>query len=458
VAALIFAALIGMLPLAAAAAVAIGIPIVVLAAAVPRVCLVLVIFSIPFSSLTKVTFGTFDVTATDPLVALLIGGWLVRGALRDQIVVRIGPIIVAMIVLFCSQLLSTLTATSFSSSLKELIKTAEMIAVATYVLSNLDVREAPFMLLTLLAAGTVESLNGLRQFVTRSGPEFFAIGPFLRAYGDFGQPNALAGYLGMLLPFGIALALRPTGIWQRIAVVAMTGVIGAGILASLSRGAWLGTGIGLVVMAIVGSPRTRRALIGALGAVAGIVSLAAVGALPKDITDHITVLFDNFGVFDVRTVAVNPANFSVVERMAHWQAGWAMAMDHPLVGIGPGNFDDVYDRYSLPGWSESLGHAHNYFINTFAEMGIIGLFAFVGFLSIVFARLVHGLRLATEPLGTERLLLLAALGASIAFCVHNTFDNMFVHGIGLLFALILGLVELAVRELESDQVVHAHRN
>src|SRR5205823_4434241 len=105
-----------------------------------------------------------------------------------------------------------------------------------------------------LAAGTVESLNGLRQFTTRSGPDFFAIGAFLRAYGDFGQPNALAGYLGMLLPFGLVLALRPAPPRRRLVTAGMTVIIGAGILASLSRGAWLGTGIGLIVMALIGSP------------------------------------------------------------------------------------------------------------------------------------------------------------------------------------------------------------
>src|SRR5581483_765972 len=137
--------------------------------------------------------------------------------------------------------------------------------------------------------------------------------------------------------------------------------------------------------------------------------------------------------------------------MAHWQAGWAMAMDHPLVGVGPGNYDAAYGQYSFPGWIESLGHAHNYYINEFAEIGVIGLAAIVGLFIVVFARIGRGIMLTGQKMTSDRLLLLAMLGATVGFCVHNTFDNMFVHEIGLQFALLLGCTEVIVRGLQGDR-------
>src|SRR5204863_8588872 len=68
----------GALPLPAAAAVAIGIPTVVLSIAIPRLALLLLLFSIPFSSFTKVTVGAFDVTSTDVLVGFIMAVWVVR--------------------------------------------------------------------------------------------------------------------------------------------------------------------------------------------------------------------------------------------------------------------------------------------------------------------------------------------------------------------------------------------
>jgi O-antigen ligase len=147
--------------------------------------------------------------------------------------------------------------------------------------------------------------------------------------------------------------------------------------------------------------------------------------------------------------------------MAHWQAGWEMATDHPIVGVGPGNYEAAYERYYLLDWREALGHAHNYYLNTFAELGAIGVVAFLGFLASVFGRLRQGVRRAARG-SLERALLIATLGAFTAFCVHNMFDNMLIHGIGVQLGLILGLAEVAARgfdpiEETSFEASHAHR-
>ena len=144
-------------------------------------------------------------------------------------------------------------------------------------------------------------------------------------------------------------------------------------------------------------------------------------------------------------------NWSLVERMAHWQAGWNMAMDHPWIGVGPGNYKALYPRYYYGDWLEPLGHAHNYYINTFAETGIIGLMAFLGFTVTLFVRLVAAIRRAGRPTTIERAMLIATLGAAVTLSVHNSFDNMFVHGIEVQFGLLIGLAEAAARLAGRDQ-------
>jgi O-antigen ligase len=121
-----------------------------------------------------------------------------------------------------------------------------------------------------------------------------------------------------------------------------------------------------------------------------------------------------------------------------------MALDHPLMGIGPANYEAAYERYFVPPWSEPLPHAHNYYLNTFAELGILGLTIFLGFCAAICVRLATGLRRSRDPTGVTRALLIATLGAMVTFSIHNMFDNMFVHGIGVQFALILGLVEARI--------------
>src|SRR5581483_8777938 len=136
-----------------------------------------------------------------------------------------------------------------------------------------------------------------------------------------------------------------------------------------------GLTLALVGMLLVWEARTRRLLLPATLLALALAFLAVLGALPTVITERLGVVLDSFGVFDVRAVEVTSENFSVVEGLVHWQAGWYMFLDHPILGVGAGNYAAAYPDYFLPGWPDPLGHAHNYYLNTAAEMGVIGLAA-----------------------------------------------------------------------------------
>ncbi len=446
-AALAIGVTVGLLPIGFGALAVAAIPLAVLVILDPRVPLVLLAFSIPYSSLTKVGGETYSITSTEVLVAILLVVWIARRIVDRDVTIRIGPTIVMMALLLMCAVLSTMTAEDFPNALKEVLKLGEMVGVAVYAASELhrsdDTRLA---ILALLLAGASEAVVGLVQFVAGLGPPSFAVGPFMRASGNFDQPNALAGYLGMLLPLGVAFSFHVSrDRWasqERTVVVLATALIGLGVLATLSRGSWLGSILGLGLMGLLWGPASRRALVGASGVAALILMLTVAGVLPASLSDRVGTVFENFGVFDVKRVELTQTNFALVQRMALWQAGWDMALDNPIVGIGPGNYEAVYPRYFVDAnWTEPLPHAHNYYLNTFAELGIIGLAVFLGFCTAVFGRIGQGLREPNDPRGVRRVLLLGALAAMVTFSVHNVFDNMFVHGIGVQFALILGLVE-----------------
>lgn len=444
-------------PIVLAAAIVIGVLTVIWGTVNPRILLLALIFAVPFARWTKVEFGGFSVSAADFLLALVAAFWLARSLVDRRLTLHFGPALVGALVLLGASLLSALFAEHFPTALGELVKLAEMITIGLFAAAAFrDERVSAFALQALVFAAGCESLVALAQTITSSGPGNFAVGDFVRAYGDFDQPNALGGYLAMALPFGVALSTRP---WPtRPYLITATVLIALALAATLSRGAWLGTVIGFSVMAAVWSLRTRRWLLLTLVLVAVMGAAAAIGLAPRQISDRLTVLGENFVVFDARYVQVNPTNFSLVERMAHWQAAWAMALDHPLVGVGPGNYEEAYIRYFLPGWPLALGHAHNIYLNTLAELGVIGLLAFLGFLVMVFARLAQALRAKAGRHDYERAALLAALAALTAFCVHNLFDNMFVHAIGIQVGLLIGLAEAIAGRITSERVAIADRN
>jgi len=444
-----FVAIAGVLPLGPAALAVPGIAIGAVALAVPRIALALLIFSIPFASWTKVSLGAFDITATDVLVATLALGWLVPGLLGRSVVLAKGPAITAGFVLLCSMLLSTLTAEDLPGAAKEVIKVGEVLVVALYVASTMRTgRDLRFVLFVSLAAGMGESFVGLYQFVTRSGPETFSIGPFIRAYGDFSQPNAFAGYLAVILPFGVALSLHRSR--ERLLAVVPTLVIAAAIAASLSRGAWVGLALALSLMALIWGRGTRLALAATGGLAALGLIFGAAGLLPQVISDRVLVVLENFAVFDVRSVEPDSSNFALVERLAHWYAAWSMFEANPIVGVGPGNYDAAYAVFQLQGWPESLGHAHNYYLNTLAELGIVGFLAFGAFVASIFIRAGQAIRRAAGAEPIYRAAAVGALGAAVTLSAHNAFDNMLVHGIGVQFGIAVGLIEMIASVAAGD--------
>ena len=153
------------------------------------------------------------------------------------------------------------------------------------------------------------------------------------------------------------------------------------------------------------------------------------------------------GVFDVRGAEVTDANFAVVERMAHWQAAWQMWTDRPWLGVGIGNYEPVYPRYALPLWPLPLGHAHNYYLNIAAETGVIGLVAYLLLWSVAFVLAWRAIRRGS---GWELGVALGVLGVVVHLSVHNLFDNLYVHGMYLHLAILLGLISQHPRARELE--------
>ena len=118
------------------------------------------------------------------------------------------------------------------------------------------------LLSTLFLAASAEALYGVFQFVTGSGPASFALGPFMRSFGHFGQPNPFAGYLASVLPLALVCAVTTSHRWFRILSIGCVGVTAMAIVMSLSRGAWLGLMIALVVMLLSWRKSAARAVAG----------------------------------------------------------------------------------------------------------------------------------------------------------------------------------------------------
>ena len=456
--------------------------------------LLLLALDIPFSTVGETTLAGAAVGPTEALLALTIAAWLAQRLSSGRLVLPrpwrgradgrawpldapVAPLLLPLL-LFCGALaLSLLPAVSLRQAIPELLKWIETLLLYLVAVDLLTAARAPRradggpapaptvpvayvgLVAALLLAGTLQAALGLYQFITQSGPPAFQIlGRFLRAFGTFRQPNPYAGYLGLILPLALSLfwwavgrlysarrapdrgaaGRRPTDLLLTAAAAVVTGLLAAGAVASWSRGAWLGIGAGAATVTALRSRRAFSLTLAAAGLIV-LLLLAGGGFNAGALGGRLAQIGEYMGGFDVTTVEVNDDNFAVVERVAHWYAAQRMIAQAPWLGVGVGNYPVVYPQVALPRWQDALGHAHNIYLNTWAEAGLPGLLTY-GLLWLLAAwqalRQAHNRQL--HPF--VRAAALGVLGAIVHLTIHNLFDNLLVQRLYLHMALLLALL------------------
>ncbi len=421
-------------PLYSAAAI-LGVMALVLVMVRPEVGLYLLALSVPFQSLRDADPTEVKITATEVVVALAVCAFLARQLAVERGSWRSGPLLVPMGVLMAAMLLSVFKAENGLQSAKEIAKWLEFVAVYWMAINSFrEPRKLALFLCALVLGGLVETVIGAAQVVLRLGPPEFLIGGLiLRAYGTFGQPNPFAGYLNLVLPILVGMALFAGSRWLKFGSWLAAGGIAVVMVTTLSRGAWLGFSVALLVMGIVASRRLAVWIWLGLLAVAIAILAAVFGVIPFGATGRVLAAF---GLSGVSLDSVTAENFSAVQRLAFWQAGLNMFTNNPVLGVGIGNYIEGYPKFAAQGWETVLGHAHDYYLNMAAETGVIGLAAYLALLGSAFKQVAWSVRAA--PPGVWYGVALGLLGSLTALSIHNLVDNMYVHGIPVLVGLLLG--------------------
>ncbi len=86
-------------------------------------------------------------------------------------------------------------------------------------------------------------------------------------------------------------------------------------------------------------------------------------------------------------------------RWQYWQASAKMYADHPLTGVGPGNFATFYTRYKPAAALESVADPHNFPLSILTQYGTLGL---IGFLAMIFIPLWRIILFSHEATESQR--------------------------------------------------------
>lgn len=460
------------LPLAWGALLVGGTAVFLLTLIQPLVGLGLALLLGPFGALESVLFG-WGIDSGQALLLFTLAVWLARGLARRRVMAPHTFLNAPLFLFVLLMALTVLDAPSLTVGLREL---AKWVQIGLLILLVVDLAEemmegrygrfTPWLLTgLLLLAGVVQGVIGVWQFGLRGdGPEHFLIlGRFYRAAGTFEQPNPYGGFMNLsaLLAGGILLGWLAV-LWARrrqadfqwwagrnwgplLLAGGITALTGLGVFCSWSRGAWLGLAAGTAVLLFFWPRRRRWGAVLLVGG--GLLLLAGwqFGLLPAGITERIAGFSQDLQFGDVRGVDINDANYAVLERLAHWQAALDMSRDQVWWGVGFGNYEPAYAAYALINWPDALGHAHNYYLNLLAEVGVVGLMAYVGLWLVIFWQTW---RLLSAVDGAERGIVLGLLAVWTSLAVHHLVDKLYVNNIYVHLGVMLGL--LAALKKQAD--------
>jgi len=234
-------------------------------------------------------------------------------------------------------------------------------------------------------------------------------------------------YAGLLLVFVPLLGARALSGGRRSARIADGIVAAAGAFAialTLTRSAYLGLAIGLLVVLLAARPRL------ALAAPFGVALFVVL--MPLAVRDRLMS-------------ATNPKDVTMNDRVAMWKAGAKMIRERPFFGVGPARVKALYPAYRVSGWVEPRpGHLHNNVVMIAAETGIPSLFAYLWFVGAFFVAALRQVRASTrgEPL---RGLTLGAIGAMAALFAAGMFEYNFGDVEVLMATLVVATLPFAGR-------------
>ena len=133
-------------------------------------------------------------------------------------------------------------------------------------------------------------------------------------------------------------------------------------------------------------------------------------------------------------------------RIPAWIAAWSMFTDSPLIGHGPRSFGELYAEYqlklSLPEWlvvdRRIMPWAHNLYLETLAEQGIIGLTIFMLMIKHILSSIFVLLKSSSEYIN---LLGKSVFSSLIIILVGNMFELSFIrHWFVIFFFVIISFI------------------
>ncbi|GAB4423004.1 MAG: hypothetical protein Kow00106_20130 [Anaerolineae bacterium] len=230
-----------------------------------------------------------------------------------------------------------------------------------------------------------------------------------RLAGPIGEKNRFAQVLVVLVPLAVALGLSERRRMARWAAWAALLLILGGMLYTFSRGA--GVALGVMVLVIMPPPMIRPRTAMAIGTAAVVLALTFAPGYVYRLSSlsEITSLLGG---------DPSQADTSVQGRATENLATLRIFLDHPVLGVGPGQTPRFIRDYGRSVGFRLLDpnrRAHNLYLEELADTGIVGFSVFFAMVGVTLAGLY---RVRHRTQASDRVAYLLASGMILSLLTY----------------------------------------
>ncbi len=300
----------------------------------------------------------------------------------------------------------------------------------------------------ILASGILIGTIGVVQHLTGSfNSDFGGLGVSFKhhiigeidAYrisGTLGEPNFFALFMVPLIPLGIdRLFQEQKPLFKAIAAWAVVVSVLA-VIFSYSRGGF----VSLIFMLLIYIALRPRRILYALTVAIAVVPLISVTSQSNYINRMITLKNVLPGVGPEV-----PKEISFKGRKSEMIVATEMFMDHPILGVGLGNYLNHYQKYAHNVYMDLRREdreAHCRYLEILAETGLIGFSVFCAIIFIMFRGLWQARKIATKKKWSDLNGSITAISIGMAgilfgyIFLHDAWPRFFWMFVGIAFAAV----------------------
>lgn len=204
-----------------------------------------------------------------------------------------------------------------------------------------------------------------------------------RAQGPVNQANRFAQVMIVLLPMAVYVYRTSRSRGSRMVALGAGALVLTGVILTLSRGAFLTLAAMVLTMMLVGWIRGSRV------AIAAVLLALIIPAITPSFPDRMETIANARFLLGGRSTEYNQADAAIRGRMTAMLAAFHVFLDHPVVGVGPGQYPPFYSQLygnSAEAKFRDMGRpmrAHSLYLELAAELGVVGLLLFVAIAGVL---------------------------------------------------------------------------